>query len=213
MILLALVTGLAACALSSWMRTLARRGTVKGAGETWLGSGLHVLIATLGGAGVALLRFNVAELVAFTALTLACSLLVVIDLATHRLPDVIVLPMYPILFASLTASAAIRGDWGLLGRAVLTAAMVTLGYLLLALIVPSGLGLGDVKLAGLLGGFLGWLGWSQALMGSVAAFVLNGLCALVLIITRKATRRSDIAFGPWMVVGAGLSATWGFLFG
>ena len=83
------------------------------------------------------------------------------------------------------------------------------GYLVLALISPSGLGMGDVKLAGLLGIVLGWYGWEQVLAGTIAAFVLGGLAAVVLLVTARADRRTHLAFGPWMIAGAVVGLVWG----
>ncbi len=82
-------------------------------------------------------------------------------------------------------------------------------YLVLALINPSGLGLGDVKLAGLLGAFLGWLGWQQVLLGTLAAFVCSAVVALALLATRRATKKTEFPFGPWMIVGAVIGAAAG----
>ena len=167
-----------------------------------------MLLAGLGGAGACALANGRAELVAFALLALACALLVVIDLAVYRLPDVIVGPMYPILLVALTVQAAVDGDWSRLGRAAAAGAVLALGYFVLALLVPSGLGLGDVKLAGLLGAFLGWAGWPNVFVGTLAAFSLNGIVAVVLLLSRHATRKSATAFGPWMVAGAAIGALW-----
>jgi leader peptidase (prepilin peptidase)/N-methyltransferase len=79
----------------------------------------------------------------------------------------------------------------------------------LAFISPASLGLGDVKLAGLLGAFLGWLGWSQTLLGALSAFVLVGLWSGVLLLTRRVQRTGSVAFGPWMILGAALGAASG----
>ncbi|WP_127129485.1 prepilin peptidase [Georgenia sp. SYP-B2076] len=199
-LLAALATAGGALALGPWMRTVARTRS------RWLTSGAHVVLAGALGAGAALLARTWAELAAFALLALACAVLAVIDLATYRLPDVIVGPMYPLLFGALTLAAAVDGDWGRLGRAAAGAAVVTVGYFALAYASPSGLGLGDVKLSGLLGGFLGWLGWSQVLLGSLAAFVLSACVAGVLLLARRADRSTEFPFGPWMVAGAVLGA-------
>lgn len=198
----ALVCGLAAAALTRWMRALADSNS------RWLRSGVHVVLAAAGGAGAAVLATNWAELVAFGALAVACGLLMAIDLAVFRLPDAIVGPTYPVLFAALTVAAAISGDWGALGRAAAAAAVLLLFYFVLAFINPAGLGLGDVKLSGLLGAFLGWLGWPAVMAGTLAAFAINALVALVLLAARRVGAKSGIAFGPAMVVGSVLGAAY-----
>jgi leader peptidase (prepilin peptidase)/N-methyltransferase len=158
---------------------------------------------------VALLANGWTELAAFALLALACALLVVIDLAAYRLPDVIVGPTYPIFLGGLTVAAAVGGHWDRLGRAVAAGAILAASYFVLAFISPAGLGLGDVKLSGLLGAFLGWFGWPHLLLGSVTAFVLSAGFAVILLISRKADRHTAFPFGPWMVLGAVVGAALG----
>jgi leader peptidase (prepilin peptidase)/N-methyltransferase len=132
------------------------------------------------------------------------STLAVIDLEVRRLPDMLVLPAYPVAAVLLGAAAAVTGDgWALL-RAATCAGVAVVVYLAAALLAPGvdGLGLGDVKLAGVLAALLGWFGWYTALVGLAAGFVLGGLAALGLLLTRRADRRSTIAFGPSMILGA-----------
>lgn len=198
----ALVCGVAAGACTHWIRSVA------GSDSAWITRGTHVVLAAAGGAGAAVLARGWAELVAFAVLALACGLLMAIDLAVFRLPDMIVGPMYPVCAVLLTVAAAVSGDWGALGRAAAAAGVLLVGYFLLALINPSGLGLGDVKLSGLLGAFLGWLGWPAVMAGTLAAFVLNAVVALVLLTAGRVGAKSGIAFGPAMVVGAAVGAAY-----
>jgi leader peptidase (prepilin peptidase) / N-methyltransferase len=202
-LLTSLIAALAALGLTPFMRQVAATDSA------WLGSGLHSLLAGCAGAGAAILARGWAELIAFALLGLACAMLAVIDLAAYRLPDVIVGPMYPILFICLGVAAGVSGDWGRLGRTAAASGVLLLGYLVLAVISPSNLGFGDVKLAGLLGAFLGWLGWSNALLGTLVAFTLSGLVASVLVLAAGANRRTAFPFGPWMIVGAAVGACFG----
>jgi leader peptidase (prepilin peptidase) / N-methyltransferase len=130
--------------------------------------------------------------------------LALIDLDVHRLPDLIVLPSYAIAFALLLVPTVVTGQWGWLLRAVLAAVVLFVLYLVLALVSPAGggLGLGDVKLAGVLGLLLGWLGWGPVIVSVLAAFVIGGLSALILLVAGRASRSSHIAFGPSMILGA-----------
>jgi leader peptidase (prepilin peptidase)/N-methyltransferase len=70
---------------------------------------------------------------------------------------------------------------------------------------PAGMGYGDVKLAGLLGLYLGWLGWGPVLVGTFTGFLLGGLVGVALLVTRRAGRRTAIPFGPFMLGGAMLA--------
>ena len=130
--------------------------------------------------------------------------LTLIDLDVHRLPDLIVLPSYPIVFVLLLVPTVVTGQWGWLLRAALSGLALYGFYLLLALVSPGGggLGFGDVKLSGVLGLLLGWLGWGPVVVSVLAAFLIGGVIALVLLLARRASRSSHIAFGPSMILGA-----------
>ena len=59
-----------------------------------------------------------------------------------------------------------------------------------------------MKLAGTLGGLLGWWGWWTALYGLLTGFILGGLVAAVLLVSRRADRTSHLSFGPALIAGA-----------
>jgi leader peptidase (prepilin peptidase)/N-methyltransferase len=128
--------------------------------------------------------------------------LAMIDIDVLRLPDSIVLPSYAVGAVLLLPVAAMSGDWTTALRAVAGMAALFAFYLALAVAVPAGMGFGDVKLAGLLGLYLGWLGWGSVLVGTFAAFALGGLVGVALMLTRRAGRKTAIPFGPHMLAGA-----------
>jgi len=128
--------------------------------------------------------------------------LTMIDLDVHRLPNAIVLPSYVVGVALLAPAVVLDGDWAAAGRALIAMAALWVFYFLLAFLYPGGMGFGDVKLAGVLGLFLGWLGWGSVLVGTFAAFVLGGVVGAALLVARRAGRKSAIAFGPYMLAGA-----------
>ena len=130
--------------------------------------------------------------------------LTLIDLDVHRLPDLIVLPSYPIAFVLLLVPTVVTGQWDALLRGALAGAALFVGYFVLALVSPGGggLGFGDVKFAGVLGLLLGWLGWGPVIVSVFAAFIIGGVIALILLLTRRTGLKSSIAFGPSMILGA-----------
>ncbi|MBF4608040.1 prepilin peptidase [Curtobacterium sp. VKM Ac-1393] len=130
--------------------------------------------------------------------------LTLIDLDTHTLPNRIVLPAYIVLPGLLLAASAVSGDWGAALRGLVGLVVLGVVYLALALAVPGGMGLGDVKLAVVLGFVLAYLGWGPLAVGSFGAFLLGGTFAIVLLVLGRAGRRSGIPFGPWMLAGAWL---------
>ena len=129
--------------------------------------------------------------------------LALIDLDVMRLPDAIVLPSYLVAGALLGAAAVLGDDLAAIVRGVLAAAVLWVFYQLLALL--GGMGRGDVKLAPLLGLYLGWLGWSAVAVGAFAAFLIGGLVGVALMATKLANRKTRIPFGPYMLAGAFLA--------
>jgi len=125
-----------------------------------------------------------------------------IDIAVYRLPDRLTLPAYLATLALLSLAAVLGHDAGALLRALLASVALAATYLLLALLRPGQLGDGDVKLAGLIGLALGWLGWSPVIYGAALGFVLSAVVSLVLLAARRITLRSAICFGPFMLGGA-----------
>jgi leader peptidase (prepilin peptidase)/N-methyltransferase len=81
-------------------------------------------------------------------------------------------------------------------------AVLWLFYFVLRLVYPPGMGFGDVKLAGVLGMYLGYLGWGHVFAGTFAAFLLGGLWSIALLAARRGTLKSAIPFGPFMLAGA-----------
>jgi leader peptidase (prepilin peptidase) / N-methyltransferase len=152
---------------------------------------------------------GVLRLVAYLYLAAISVVLALIDLDVHRLPNAIVLPSYLVGVAVLGASAALTGDWHALATAAIGCAAAFALFFVLAMAVPGGMGFGDVKLAGVLGLFLGFLGWGPLVIGVFGGFVLGGIFAVALIIARRAGRRSGIPFGPWMLAGAWAGVAFG----
>jgi len=145
---------------------------------------------------------DVAVLLAHAWLAAASVVLTVVDMRTHRLPDRVVLPGYVVAVLLFGVAALLDSDAEPLLRAVVAGAALFGGFLLLRIASPAGLGGGDVKLAGVVGLFLGHAGWEAVPAGLLAAFLLGGLCALALVATRRARGSTALAFGPFLLFGA-----------
>ncbi|GAB4067619.1 A24 family peptidase [Angustibacter speluncae] len=155
---------------------------------------------------VVALRFGPSwELPAFLYLAAITVALALIDIDVRRLPNAIVLPSYPVAAVLLVGAALLQGEPGTAIRAVLAGLALYAVYFVLAFIYPAGMGFGDVKLAGVLGLYLGYLGWGEVVVGWFLGFLVGGLGGAVLIVLRRAGRKSKIPFGPYMLVGAWLS--------
>src|SRR3954471_8356484 len=126
------------------------------------------------------------------------ALLVEIDLRCLRLPD----PVVGALAALVMVPLAATGEPGRSGRALAAAMLVGLAYLVVAWLPGRGLGLGDVKLAAVLGFVLGYLGWPAVAVGVLAPHLINGPVVLYLLATRRAGRHTAVPLGPALLIGA-----------
>jgi leader peptidase (prepilin peptidase)/N-methyltransferase len=144
------------------------------------------------------------ELPAYLYLAAISVALAAIDIDLMRLPDKIVLPSYLVAPILLLPAVLTEHSWGAVVRGLAAAALLYTGYWMLAAL-PRGMGGGDVKLAPILGFYLGWLGWSSVAVGAFAGFVLGGLVGAALMAMQRATRKSRIPFGPYMLAGAFLA--------
>ncbi|TFC15177.1 prepilin peptidase [Cryobacterium algoritolerans] len=145
------------------------------------------------------------ELPAYLYLAFIAVVLSVVDITERRLPNAVVYPSLVALPALLMIASASNGSWSALAGAFLGGAALFTLYFVLALVSPSSVGMGDVKLAAVLGLALGYLGWTAVLVGSVAAFLIGGLVALVALAARRVTLQGSIPFGPSMLAGAFLA--------
>jgi leader peptidase (prepilin peptidase) / N-methyltransferase len=142
-----------------------------------------------------------AYLVFFTSL-LAIS---VIDFDLHIIPNRLV---YPTIFVSvplLAVAAAADGDWGRLRQALVGAGLAWLALLIVHLISPAGMGFGDVRLAFVLGLFLGWLSLRHVLTGIFLGFLLGALIGVGLVLSKVRSRKDAVPFGPFLAGGAVLA--------
>jgi len=159
-------------------------------------------------------------------------------LVAWRIPSVLALPAYCVLAASLVAMSAIDIEhmriptalvystgllgapllvlasagthrWSALLGALIGGAAAFAAFFALFFAVPKGIGFGDVRLAGLCGAFLGWLGYRYVLVGFVLSFLVAGLPAIVLLATGKVQRRTRIPFGPFLAAGTMITVLFG----
>lgn len=124
----------------------------------------------------------------------------VIDLETYRLLDKITFPVLAASVVLIAGVSAVEGDPTRIGMALAGG----LAYLLV-LLLPSlatrgrGMGLGDVKLAPLLGLYLGWLHPLLILFSLVVACVAGVVVGIGVYVVRRTN--APYPFGPWLALG------------
>ena len=132
--------------------------------------------------------------------------LAAVDLRSRRLPDAMLAPTYLAVTPLVVLAAVVGGDADRLLRASAAAAVVGAAFMALKLARPSGIGLGDVKLAPLLGLVLGWFGWQQVLTGIFLAYLSAAVVVVVGLVTRRTGLRDDLPFGPYLLAATLLAA-------
>jgi leader peptidase (prepilin peptidase)/N-methyltransferase len=139
------------------------------------------------------------ELPAYLYLAAIAIALAAIDLDLMRLPDKIVLPSYLVVPVLLLPAMVAEHSWAAGVRGLIAAVLL---YALYRILATWGMGYGDVKLAPVLGLYLGFLGWSSVAIGAFAGFLLGGLFSAVLMALRGVGRKTRVPFGPYMLAGA-----------
>ncbi|MGI5368119.1 prepilin peptidase [Streptomyces sp. A244] len=142
------------------------------------------------------------ELGVWLLLAPAGVLLTVVDFRVRRLPDPLTLPFAAAALVLLGLTALVPERAGHWTTALLGSLALGGGYFVLFLINPAGMGFGDVKLALGAGAALGWYGWPTVMLGTFAGFLLGALYGAALVITRRASRKTAIPFGPFLIAGA-----------
>ena len=102
----------------------------------------------------------------------------------------------------LSIAAIANNHPGKIGVMAISFTATLLTFMTLSFVSKRGIGAGDVRLATVVAMFLGYLGATYVFQGLALSFMLGGVVALLLLISRKANRNTRIAFGPYICIGA-----------
>jgi len=166
--------------------------------------GLQARITTAALTGIACAAFaahfgNALSLPAFLLLAVLGTQLARIDMALHLLPNPLVLILLAGGLLLLLLPGLFDKQSDDLLRASLGTVILFAAYLILGLISPGGIGMGDVKLAAPVGLYLGYLGWSQLLYGGLIGFVLNGIVTVLVLSRKGRNKATEVPHGPSML--------------
>ena len=117
-----------------------------------------------------------------------------IDALERRLPNSLVLPGYLVAAAGIVAHWIVSGEFS----TVAVVSGVLYFVVMLAFAVAGGMGMGDVKLAGVLGLSAGLVSATAAVVSPLVAFVLGGIAAIGAL---RGGRGASIPFGPFLLAG------------
>jgi leader peptidase (prepilin peptidase)/N-methyltransferase len=147
-------------------------------------------------------------LLLYSALVVVLFAIIIVDYRTKTIPDSLWIALFILagIRFILQALGAIEPTQTVsLESAVVGSFIVSVPLLVIAS-RTAGFGGGDVKLmfaAGL------YLGWQQVLLAFFIGVILGALASFFLLLTNQATRKSTIAFGPYLATGIAIAAFWG----
>ena len=125
----------------------------------------------------------------------------IVDFKSHRLPNQLVGWFTATQILIVAVISWMASDLDRFGTALGIAGVTTIVYLLLYLVSRGSLGMGDVKFAFPLGLCVGWYSSDQWLVAIFVSFLIAGVVAVIGLVTKRMTRKSRLAFGPYMFLG------------
>lgn len=149
---------------------------------------------------------GVPELAAYCVLLAGLVALSVVDLRVGLVPRQVLYPTLAATAVALVAASASDGRFGALGGAAIGGAGAFGVFAAVWWLYPKGMGFGDVRMAGVCGMALGWLGFGPVYVGFLAAFVLGLLFGLGNLAVRRTTR---FPFAPALAAGTAVGVLWG----
>lgn len=131
-----------------------------------------------------------------------------IDASEHRLPNRLTYPLIPASVIVGVITALIAGQPHRISSLIISGLTGGFVFFVAALTVSTGMGMGDAKLAVSTTAIAGWWSYPSAMWQIFAAFFSAGIAVLVLVALRKATMKTRIAFGPFLLLGLCLALAW-----
>lgn len=152
---------------------------------------------------------SLAVLPAYLVFAATMVILTITDLQTSLIPNRILGPATVIGIGLLLVGGVATGETSALIRMGIGAVGYFGAMFGLAMVARGSLGLGDVKMSFIIGGFSGYLSLGSVVVAGAGAFVIGGIVAAILVITRRSSRKDMIPFGPFMTVAGVAAVVWG----
>jgi leader peptidase (prepilin peptidase)/N-methyltransferase len=151
----------------------------------------------------------VPALAAYCALSVGLVAVSVVDIRLGIVPRSILYPSFGAMAVGLVAASAVDSHWRALGEAAIGGVAAFAVFFVLWWFFPRGLGYGDIRLAGVIGAALGWIGFGELYVGFLAAFVAGTVVGVAIMASQGTGRKTRFAFGPALTVGAAFGVLWG----
>lgn len=132
-----------------------------------------------------------------------------VDIDHHLVPSRIVYPSAAATAVLLVIASGIDGAWRRAADAAIGAVIAYAVLFVIHFAAPRGMGFGDVRLAGLIGLNVGWLGVAHVPVALFAGFLLGAVAGVTLLALGRAGRRTRIPFAPFLAGGAVIATLWG----
>ena len=143
---------------------------------------------------------------AFLALAVAVSFT---DLSHRLVPRQLLYGGLAVIVPLLVLSSSVQHTWSDLAKAAICGAVAFAVFFVIWFLVPRGMGFGDVRLSGVIGLTVGYLGVVHAYVAFLVGFVLGLVFVLVLMVGSSAGRKTRIPFAPALCIGAVVAILWG----
>lgn len=128
--------------------------------------------------------------------------LAAVDMERYLLPRAIVYPTSVLVAVGLIVAAGLEDRWSHLGEAVACGAVAFAIFFTINFVRPAWMGFGDVRLAGLMGLALGWLGAWYLLVGFLVANLAGAVLGVALMSLGRANRRTPLPYGVFLAAGS-----------
>lgn len=133
--------------------------------------------------------------------TVFATYIALIDIREFRIPNQVLVPALLITVTSMLFASLIHGDPLRLAGAMIGGLLSLLAFFAIHLLNPAGLGMGDVKLAFLIGGTLSWIAFPMGLLGLGIAFIALAIFTIIQAIFRRGRMSRILPFAPFLLFG------------
>lgn len=160
--------------------------------------------------GAAAVRFGPQPaLAAYCVLFAGLVAVSIADIRVGLVPRKLLYPTLVLMVIALVAASAVSGEYHRLVQAAVGGAAAFAVFFAIWFVAPRSMGMGDVRLAGVIGVGLGWIGYRQLYLGFLVGLIVGVIIGVVKMLVQGSGRKTALPFGPALAVGAVVGVLWG----